>query len=235
MISFFRASACVPIVATTLAAAQPAAGRYTLPDPTGVAIRHSEANDATPNCLRVVGTGRLIDEPYDRPMIWTYNGQSYAAVMLPTLPDISGDYFVRRVSSDGSTVIGSVLITPSSGESFAIRWKELPSGQWSVNLLPELPSDARYVNSVGISDDGSTIAGFYFTDSPRSRYESFLWSESTGIVPLLDNTLYRGHMITDISDDGQTVVGTWWRWSVPGNPESGEYVEGFRIDRKSVV
>jgi probable HAF family extracellular repeat protein len=92
------------------------------------------------------------------------------------------------VSADGSVIAGL-----GSG---SFRWTERTGRTY-------LDSSARWIYGMGISDDGSVIAG--------TREEipgAFRWTQESGSIPLGSLFLNRDNYAADVSDDGQVIVGS---------------------------
>lgn len=136
--------------------------------------------------------------------VWPSSDTGYTYTITPS-----------RISRDGSTVIGSVSGRGRTETGFVER---------IGGVYFPLP---RYAVPQAVSADGSLVAGAIW-DGVLSRYEAFMWSESTGvtILPRLPVTP---------QTQGQTapIIGGIWRgtdggirvagaWRVPhDDPESG--------------
>lgn len=138
--------------------------------------------------------------------VWPSTATGYSYTITP-----------QRISRNGSTVIGSVTGSGRTETGFIER---------IGGIYIPLP---RYANPQAVSADGSLVAGAMW-NSTTSRYEAFIWSESTGVVilprlPVTPQT--QGHTEPFIggvwrgADGLPRVVGAW---RVPhDDPEAGWY------------
>lgn len=138
--------------------------------------------------------------------VWPSTGTGYRYTIRP-----------RRISRDGSTVIGSVTGSGRTETGFIERI----GGAY----IP-LP---RYAYPHAVSVDGSLVAGALW-DTVASRYEAFIWSESTGVV-----ILPRLPVTPQTQGETAPFIGAVWRgadgqprvagtWRVPfDDPEAGWY------------
>jgi probable HAF family extracellular repeat protein len=131
---------------------------------------------------------------------------------------LPGDGFsvAYRISSDGSTVVGTGALSRSSLPK-ATRWTE------TAGLVPlgDLPGGNRDSYAFGVSADGSVIVGGAF-DQTGASYSALYWSASTGTIdPVPAGNPSEGRAV---SADGITVAGTAagnpYRWvgHAPGAP-----------------
>ncbi|MCS6829969.1 MAG: hypothetical protein RMM08_01315 [Armatimonadota bacterium] len=135
---------------------------------------------------------------------WPSSGLGYLYTIMP-----------QRVSRNGSTLIGEVTGTGRTEIGFVER----VGGAY----IP-LP---RYATPQAVSADGSLVAGASW-DSVTSRWEAFLWSESSGMVILPRLPVQaQGRTMPLIggvwlgADGRPRVVGSW---RVPfDDPEAGWY------------
>lgn len=113
---------------------------------------------------------------------------AYVWTMATGMMDI-GRGIALDASADGSVVVGK-----SSG---AFRWTQ-QTGPESLG-----PGTGRFLLGMGISADGSVIAGT-LSDAPGA----YRWTEATGAVPL--GTLFPNseNYAADISADGLVIVGS---------------------------
>lgn len=116
-----------------------------------------------------------------------------------TLPGYSPTSYAEAISADGSVVVGYGTII-SDGRYVPFRWTEA-GGMVSLGHLPgETRSYAR-----AVSADGNIVAG-------ESGPKIFRWTQATGMVSLgtleINNSLYSSSTATDISNDGNTIVGS---------------------------
>ena len=138
---------------------------------------------------------------------WTSGGG-----MVP-LGDLDGGSIfsiANAISGDGSVIVGYAE-SGSSLEAF-----RLPSGG-SMQGIGHLAGGGVLSFAWGISDDGSTIVGA--SDSSQGISEAFVWTNSSGIMPLgdlpdagtlpPDNDFHSSAW--DVSGDGSIVVGTGTR------------------------
>lgn len=107
--------------------------------------------------------------------------------------------------SNNGIVVGTGGITPGNATNArAYRWSEA-TGAVSLGTLP---GDAQS-RAVGISADGSVIAGWSSPDSTVSSpvYRPFVWNSSTGMTDLGLPAGKNTALPSAISGDGSTVVG----------------------------
>ncbi len=107
--------------------------------------------------------------------------------------------------SNNGIVVGTGGITPGNATNArAYRWSEA-TGAVSLGTLP---GDAQS-RAVGISADGSAIAGWSSPDSTVSSpvYRPFVWNSSTGMTDLGLPAGKNTALPSAISGDGSTVVG----------------------------
>jgi uncharacterized membrane protein len=136
--------------------------------------------------------------------VWPSAGIGYTYTLRPT-----------RISRDGSTVIGIVSGSGRTETGFVER----VGGAY----IP-LP---RYAYPQAVSADGSLVAGTIWVSS---RYEAFIWSESTGVI-----ILPRLPVTPQTQGRTEPFIGAVWRgadgqpraagtWRVPyDDPEAGWY------------
>lgn len=105
---------------------------------------------------------------------------------------------VRAMSDDGLTLVGS---RKSAFVTEAFRYTEA-GGMIGLGVLPEDDFEGA---AFATSADGSVIAGTLSYLEPGNGYKTnrvFRWTEATGMVNLLSNSVVSG-----ISADGSTIVG----------------------------
>jgi uncharacterized membrane protein len=105
------------------------------------------------------------------------------------------------VSSDGSTVIGSNRVTPTSGVDHGFRWTR-ETGMLALGTSPNVSSTVP----VRISGDGQTIVGRTYFFNIGTGF-AFKWTQATGpvLLPRLQGT---GAEATGLTFNGQTIVGS---------------------------
>ncbi len=115
--------------------------------------------------------------------------------------------FANGVSADGATVVGynqaNEYVVNRYDTRRAFRWTQAGGMQDLGVLEGATTSEARSVNS-----DGSIVVG-------TSGGKAFIWSQGTGMVDLTaylanllpETTLFSLQEVTDISSDGNTLVG----------------------------
>ena len=160
----------------------------------------------------VVGEGYSAD---DRPEAfrWTQAGM----VGLGRLP-IAERSIARRVSADGSTVVGVNAWSapgPMDPHSQAFRWTQAEG----MRSLGDLPGGVLLNEALDVSADGSVVVGWATTvrvDGQAPR-RAFYWTATTGMVDLQQALVAAGatnldgwHILeaTGVSADGLTIVGT---------------------------
>jgi uncharacterized membrane protein len=139
------------------------------------------ARDVTPGGAVVIGESDGVA------FRWTPAGMDGAG--LP------GGADAWAISDDGATIAGSM--TTFAGTR-AMRWTAAGGAQ----PLPALPGNLSAHTAVGISADGSVIAG---TQSDPGR--AFYWTESTGSVGLPIPAGAVQAQAMGLSGDGSTIVG----------------------------
>lgn len=109
------------------------------------------------------------------------------------------------VSANGQRIVG--WGTPGPGKLEAFIWSQ----QHGLIGLGDLPGGLHSSRAMGISGDGTKVCG-WGNSGPIGVNEAFLWTENDGIVGLgfLPNAFLQGSQATDISFDGQVIVGAGW-------------------------
>jgi probable HAF family extracellular repeat protein len=165
--------------------------------------------------LVIVGEARDADNSF-HPFRWT---AATGMVKLELASNGTGG-LARRVSPDGSVVVGAVFFPPlqpgSAGRIEAFRWTETDG----MLNLGDLPGGDVSSNAYDVSADGSVIVGMGQTFSAPGMptiNEAFYWAQGTGMLNLRDVLVFggatglEGWTLTEahgVSYDGRTVVGT---------------------------
>ena len=166
---------------------------------------HSAAYAVTADGSTVVG--RAYAGSVQQPFRWT---QQDGMVGLPATPGGSA----QDVSADGAVVVGYQVSGPW-GQS--VRWNQ--AGEMAG--LGDLPSGWWFSYAVGVSADGTVVAGY-------GSQQAYRWTQETGMVPLghlRPTSVYTSALA--ISGDGAVIVGGgqsdymypegshWeaWRWT----------------------
>ncbi|MDX2148847.1 MAG: hypothetical protein SFZ23_15135 [Planctomycetota bacterium] len=107
---------------------------------------------------------------------------------------------ISCVSAGGDSIAGTVL----GANPLAFRWTSFGG----VQVLGDLPSGADASAGLAIAPDGSAVAGVgsIACDAQNCR-EAFLWSASTGFVPLGTLPGRKNSEALAISERGEIVVG----------------------------
>jgi len=162
---------------------------------------HGIANDVSADGSVVVGASSSFAG--SEGFIWK------AATGMVGIGDLPGGFFgssAEGVSADGTVVVGYGT-GPAGGE--AIRWTQA-GGMVGLGDLPGGPFASA---ASAVSADGNVIVG---SGSTAEVFEAFLWTPSLGMVSLKQYLLDHGvtevadwmlTFATDVSADGQTIVG----------------------------
>jgi uncharacterized membrane protein len=208
-----------------------------LPDLSGTSwpprgIAHGASADGSV----VVGRGLNIGLR-DRAVMWT-NGQPTELSIAPNTP-FHGTT-ARDVSADGSIAVGFSFKDDQTYK--AHRWVNgVPS------LIPGAPGSS-YDLAVGVSGDGSVVAGYSVPGPPFASYGTG-WVWRNGTTSVLESVAgSTGVWVERISEDGSTIVGqtnrgrwiaTTWRNGVAhflGDPNGfNSYAKGVSADGTIVV
>ena len=137
--------------------------------------------------------------------VGVWSGDDFTA--LPTLPQWV------TVKARGISAEGWVAGTASwSGDIRAIVWKPNGTG-YEIIELGNLP-DTDYSEAVGI-DDNNRVVGSSYRLSP-ARYKGFVWSESEGLVDLVDRG-FPDYLPLAVSPGGTVAyLWGWYRLDIPG-------------------
>ncbi|MGB2820179.1 MAG: hypothetical protein WBF17_04305, partial [Phycisphaerae bacterium] len=168
----------------------------------------------------IVGTGQ--SDPRYEAFRWESN------VMTP-LGDLPGGIFgstASDISADGTTIVGSGY--SASGRE-ATRW-----AAGGIYGLGDLPGGSYLSTANAVSGDGSVIVGI---SESAAGFEVFVWDATNGMRSLVDVLTGLGlgpalagwtlEEVTDISNDGLTIVGDGtnptgdtegWIATLPGPP-----------------
>jgi len=175
--------------------------------------RHrSEATDISADGSVIVGVG--MDEvfvsgnpePVDRSRLfrWT-QADGMVALDIPPLP--SASILDTRISADGEVITANTI--DGLGETHPFRWTQ----STGIVFLDEPLGGEHLSRVVDMSGDGSSMAGWAFTDDgPKAvvwddlHGPRYLADALTGLG--LDLTGWTLEFTTGISDDGLTIVGT---------------------------
>jgi probable HAF family extracellular repeat protein len=162
--------------------------------------------------------GVVVGESYgsddrQQPFRWTAEGGMVGLGFLPGATDA----FARRVSPDGSVVVGTYGLPPLGHlepQRGAFRWTE-SDGMVS---LGDLPGGLNFSDAFDVSADGSVIVGTSQTvgQGGTSVAAAFYWTAATGMVNLQDVLLAEGANLDGwtlteargVSHDGLTIVGS---------------------------
>ena len=137
------------------------------------------------------------------PVAW-FEDQGF--VDLGVVEGLADRGYATALSSDGTVAVGAVgddlFGVGLGGEYQAFRWRD-GSG---IESLGDLPGATVRSFATAVSADGRVIVG-QGTSSGDVGGEAFRWTEETGMVGLghLDSRIM--NTATDVSDDGQVVVG----------------------------
>lgn len=137
----------------------------------------------------------------DSGFVWTLSG---GVAYLPPLPGYEGSN-AMGVSADSSTVVGSSFYGSALPGEFphylAFSW----TATGGMAALGFLPGGADYSLALGVSGDGSTVAGYAANAS--GFLEAFRWTAVDGIVGLGALPGSTRSEAYAISSDGSTIVG----------------------------
>ena len=133
------------------------------------------------------------------------------------LPEGATYSSVRRISADGSVVVGTVqpLFTDGLDAAEAFRWTATTG---TASLGTNLGGQDMFTSASGVSADGSVVAGRSWGRGVNGHWDfaAFRWTANTGMIPLPDM-----HSASAVSDDGSTVVGNWSHGAVRWTAEQG--------------
>ena len=122
-----------------------------------------------------------------------------------TVPEIGTGAGTPDVSYDGTRVSATILSSDNLGTQGL--WSE--SGGWVETMPPAAPGgivlDQYYGSAWGLSGDGTTVTGFYWTTGPGSAQPSS-WTAANGFLALED-TPGRAGRVNAADYDGDIVVG----------------------------
>lgn len=140
----------------------------------------------------------------------TAHAQSCGGGFMRDLGDLGGPTAEAFAASpDGNTVVGSA--TWLSGPFQAFRWTRSPQGVTGMHRLGNFMTFASTI-ALGVSDDGSVVAGYGEGDQPLA----FRWSTQTGMVAL---PTFAGSgaytMASSVSSNGNVIVGSAKTASTP--------------------
>ena len=156
-------------------------------------------------------------QPYPRLSFWlVLAGLAVSTPALTQVQDLGSTFdrsaVARRISANGRVIIGSTLLVDSFTEQ---PFRFTDAGGFEI--LP--PFNGGYGTPVGVSDDGTFIAGYV------GNARAVRWTEAG---PPLDLTLTAASSTaTAISGDGSTIVGAFrqpgssfhcLRWTEAGGP-----------------
>ncbi|WP_193213235.1 HYR domain-containing protein [Luteolibacter marinus] len=145
---------------------------------------------------------------------WTETGGMQSLGALSTRSDGYRDSHTRGISADGLIVAGDSVIfsgLAAVGRE-AFRWTET-SGMQSLGALSTRSDGYRYAYTIGLSADGSTVAGYseIYSGSVGKGTEAFRWTETGGMQSLgalsTRSDGFRYAIASGISADGSTVTG----------------------------
>ncbi len=128
---------------------------------------------------------------------WSQNRVSFAGwrwTAAGGLQFLPGFVTARGISGDGNTVVGTGL----SGDTTALVWRN-----GVTTTLPEAPgsSGVPYIEAWATNFNGSIVVG-------KSRNNAAVWRNGQGTaLPLLPGNFVQ-QTATDLSDDGNVIVGT---------------------------
>jgi probable HAF family extracellular repeat protein len=134
---------------------------------------------------------------------------------LGTIEPAHDTSIAYAVSADGTTVVG---FSRQSGQgNRAFRW----TAETGMTYLGDMPDGLRAEVALGVSHDGSRVAGtgqnsrgFIWDEEHGSRWIGQILVDDYGI-DISDWYLLRG--IEGMSADGRFVTGTGWRYDAPGS------------------
>ncbi|MGZ9721703.1 autotransporter domain-containing protein [Rhizobium miluonense] len=170
----------------------------------------SQAVAVSKNGSVVAGNSSSSQEETSRVFRWTQAGNM---VDIGTL-DIGGQHDSKNtnfgaLSRDGSTIVGTVSVYPTSGGNYerAYRWHVGDDGvRGSMEQLGTL--GGRYNRAYAVSADGNVIVGQASTanignDNPE-KFHGFRWTAATNTITVDD--WLRSNGVTLASDVTQTAV-----------------------------
>ncbi|MFT5733875.1 MAG: putative membrane protein [Planctomycetota bacterium] len=121
------------------------------------------------------------------------------------------------VSPDGRFVVGRSDVPMGFQSHEAFLW----SATGGMQSLGDLPGGYRRSLAVAVSDDGSVVAGWGMATSHPFRTRVWRWTNQTGLVLIDLLTGDFGAEPTDMSGDGNVIVG----WSTtPGGAERRPFI-----------
>jgi len=153
--------------------------------------------------LRLLLSGVLI-------FIEFYVATPASAAEFLRLGDLNGgmvESSATGISSDGDIIVGFSSSTPSGFGFEAYRWTE-ESGLLGLGSLPG--GLAFFSSSWAVSADGMVVVGNSISERSGTAIEAFRWTPEGGMVGLggiIETGGFVYSMATDISGDGQVIVG----------------------------
>ncbi|MCC6677824.1 MAG: hypothetical protein IT436_11815 [Phycisphaerales bacterium] len=183
-------------LATSLPASMAAAQATVEYLPAGFLITDLSANGSA-------GAGNVVGDGSYETFRWTRLG-GVERLGRATVPELGIGAGSPDISYDGSRISASILSSDFN----------MTQGIWDVmtgwqETMPPMPPDGRiidrdYGSAWGLSGDGSTVVGFYWS-TDRARPSK--WSEATGMIGL-PKTAGRSARINAANFDG-SIVGGW--------------------------
>ncbi len=182
--------------------------------------RGSVAIGASADGSAVVGGAGGVDDGsgnhLSRAFRWT---QATGMVSLGVL-DGGSVSTARRVSADGSVVVGGSDASGTGGDWSAFRWTQA-SGMTNLGGLNG--GSTSFAN--GVSSDGNVIVGYATDGAAGNLHRAFRWTQATGMVSL--GVLNGGSESTagDVSADGTVVVGTAYDGNANNAPRATRWTQ----------
>jgi uncharacterized membrane protein len=194
-----------------------AGGFQTLGNPPGATPGYTWSQLVSPDGSVVVGTGRVLESPLDRPLFrWTAHEGLTSLGQVPS----HNYYVITGISTNGKIVTGiSGSLAPGMTTEKVIgslwRWTE----ETGLVVLEEGTPEKRFQEQrygVGqlLSADGSVLVGDR-RSADGGQSEAYRWTTETGFqqLPTLSGRPYAA--VRDITPDGIWVFGQ--SWTNPGD------------------
>ena len=154
---------------------------------------------------------------------WVQGDETYTRLGRATVPVLGTGAGTPDVSDDGTRVSGTVLNTAGTLATFGL-WTE-GAGWATQDVLPVAPDANQLDSSVasvwGLSGDGGTVTGFYWTGG---NARPATWSPSGGAVGLEMRTPTSSARVNGSNYDGTVVAG--WSENTGGAWQPTVWVNG---------
>jgi uncharacterized membrane protein len=94
----------------------------------------------------------------------------------------------------------------------------------TLDYLPNPPGGPPLAGVFGVSGDGTVAAGSLHSAAGQVEYDMYRWTRAGGTVDLGKPLGRPNNFISDVSDDGSTIVG----WASDDDLENGGTIQAFR-------